>query len=249
MTLCVQGKTDAGCIRTENEDRIDWWFFGGSNMLCCAIADGMGGYEGGGLASQLAISVIREKMSSQSFRDAPNIETMENHLTAAGKEANAVIQSMRKAEPRLSKMGTTLVVALVHQQQMCLMHAGDSRCYLFRNNILSQLTRDDSVVQQMIDNGSITEQDRERTPYRNLLVKAVGVEHCLDYSLSNTALLKDDQVLLCSDGLFNALSSEDIAAQLALPISTAEKVDRLIDMSLSKGATDNVSVIVFTDKQ
>jgi PPM family protein phosphatase len=246
MAIQVQGKTDTGCVRSQNEDSIDWWFFGGSNTLCCALADGMGGYEGGAMASQLAISAIRSGMTSQSLCSEPEWEAIQKKLNAAGHQANAAIQSMRNAEPRLNKMGTTLVVALVHQQNMCVMHAGDSRCYLFRDGTLSQLTRDDSVVQQMIDNGSISEEERENTPYRNVLVKAVGVEEVVEYSSAQTLLLEGDQVMLCSDGLFNTLSHEDIAVHLASQASTAEKVDSMISMSLEMGAPDNVSTILFS---
>ena len=247
MTIHVHGKTDTGCVRAENEDSIDWWFIGGCETLCCALADGMGGYEGGALASRLALSTIRERMTREQALAQFGVQSkVEKYLRALGKDANTAIQSKRKSDASLANMGTTLVMALVHAGQMSVMHAGDSRCYLYRDGTLSQLTRDDSVAQQMIDDGGISEEEAERTPYRNVLLKAVGVEKKLHYSVTHLALQAGDKVLLCSDGLFNELSCEEIANTLAVENSVANTVDKMIACSLARGANDNVSVILFS---
>ena len=141
-------------------------------------------------------------------------------------------------------MGTTLVVALAFDTQLTLLHAGDSRCYKVGCSKLDALTHDHSMVQQMLDDGVITETDIENVPFRNMLTRAVGVEQELEYAVTTLTFKPDDQFLLCSDGLFNALNEQTIHTILQSNDEIGQQVHKLIEQSLAQQASDNVSAIL-----
>lgn len=245
MGFRLYGATDIGCAREANEDSIDWLIAGDGRFALAILADGMGGYKGGEIASQATVACVRRVCADELEKlTALNQQQAEEILLRAGKQANQEIFQQRMENPELSRMGTTLVVALAFDKQLTLLHAGDSRCYKVASRKLEALTRDHSMVQQMLDGGVITETDVDNVPFRNMLTRAVGVEQELEYAVTTLELEPDDQFLLCSDGLFNALNEQTIHTILQANDEIGQQVHKLIEQSLVQQASDNVSAIL-----
>ncbi len=249
MKFPVYGETDIGCVRRANEDAISCFQSEDGSFSLAVLADGMGGYEGGGIASELAVDSFQSQLltllnANEDWRPA----SIENFLLEAGRYANEAVFQRRESDENLAKMGTTLLVMLAYKDQFSLLHAGDSRCYSWDGQ-LQQLTRDDSVVQQMLDDGAISQQEAERVPYRNMLTKALGIDKDIDYTVSSAAYPQKGLLLLCSDGLFNALDDGEIISLLTTAVPLQEKTHSLIAASIANQASDNVSVILVQGQQ
>ena len=245
MAYQVYGETDIGCVREASEDSIHWHADDVGHFILAIVADGMGGYEGGEIASRTTVDIVTNTcLRSLAVCEDLSQSMIEDLLLRAGAEANTEIFQQRLKNTRLARMGTTLVIALACDSRLTLLHAGDSRCYRVDGDALEALTHDHSMVQQMLDEGAITEQDVDNVPFRNMLTKAVGVEKDLQYSLTTLNTEPGQQFLLCSDGLFNALSEQAIHAILQNSGDISQQVHSLIKQSLSQHASDNVSAIL-----
>jgi serine/threonine protein phosphatase PrpC len=245
MAYQVYGETDIGCVREANEDSINWYVCDASRFVLAIVADGMGGYEGGEIASRNTVDIVTDTcLRALTGCEDLNRPMIEDLLLRAGAEANAEIFQQRLQNPRLARMGTTLVIALACDSRLTLLHAGDSRCYRVDADALEVLTHDHSLVQQLLDEVDITEQDVDKVPFRNILTMAVGVEKDLQYSLTTLNTEPGQQFLLCSDGLFNALSEQAIHTILQGSGDISQQVHSLIKQSLSQHASDNVSAIL-----
>ena len=245
MVFQVYGETDIGCVREANEDSINWHACDAGSFVLAIVADGMGGYEGGEVASRITVDIVTDTcLSALDECEDLSQAIVEALLLEAGAKANAEIFQQRLQNARLSRMGTTLVFALAYKSHLTLLHAGDSRCYRVGSHVLEPLTHDHSMVQQMLDEGAITEQDVDKVPFRNMLTKAVGIEEDLQYSLTTLNTEPGQQFLLCSDGLFNALSERVIHEIVQESGDISQQVHSLIKQSLAQGARDNVSAIL-----
>lgn len=241
----IYGVSDIGCVRKGNEDFIHWQPLRQSGGYLAVLADGMGGYAGGSVASRLAVEQITLSLISMfESKRCDNHDEVAKGLLEAGALANEAVRQQRQDNPNLQRMGTTLLVMLILENEYWLMHAGDSRCYKLINNTLQVLTRDHSLVQELLDDGSITEQEAERAPYRNVLTQAVGTNASLDYSLAHHGIHEGEAWLLCSDGLYNTLPSNRILELMQQKIPSKELAQALVEESLQNNAQDNVSVIV-----
>ncbi len=245
MSFQLYGETDVGCVREVNEDTIACCDWHDKNFALAIVADGMGGYHGGDIASQQAMTSVKaiclEALEAMKTLNATQAEAL---LLEAGAEANNAIFQQRLQDKALSRMGTTLVVALAYDNKLSVMHAGDSRCYRVAAMELQPLTHDHSMVQQMLDEGVINEQDVDNVPFRNMLTKAVGIEAFIDYTLNTFTIHPGEQFLLCSDGLFNALDEALIHNIVQNNDDIEQQVHSLIKQSLLKKASDNVSAIL-----
>ena len=241
----VYGESDIGCARDQNQDTIDWHVADDGAFALAIVADGMGGYKGGEIASRIAVECVRTTcLKALEADEELNPDQAEALLLQAGAKANEAIFQQRLQNMELSRMGTTLVFALAYSNNLSLVHAGDSRCYRVLENKLEPLTRDHSLVQQMLDDGVIDKGDIENIPFRNMLTRAVGVERDLQYSVTTIATEPGQQFLLCSDGLFNAMDDAYICAALNEIDPIDQQVHNLIKRSLSQHASDNVSAIL-----
>jgi|GEM_PF-83859 len=233
----MASKTDMGYVREINEDG----FFVYDNGLIMAIADGMGGHEHGEIASELALKEVAT--------NAPKMAASENdyivdamYLTC--QQANSSIYQRALLEGAEFKMGTTLIFTLLFEDRLYYLNVGDSRLYLCRNNELTRLTRDHSLVQEMVDNNEITEEEAILHPLRNRITKVVGYQLEVESDIASIKLQKDDKLLLCTDGLYSVVDEMTIKNILMSEKSALEKVDELIETVLAKGAPDNVTTIV-----
>lgn len=241
----VYGVTNSGCVRQENEDFVDWHLRQDKKLALGALADGMGGYFGGSIASKLAVNTVLDNLKLFcSNTIEPENSDVEETLLLAGAEANNAVICAREEQAALSEMGTTLVALVGYRDKVSVMHAGDSRCYRLLNGNIEQLTTDDSVVQKMMDDGSLTQLDAERSPFRNMLTKSLGIEKSLEYSLQTFRAKVGEIFLLCSDGLYQTIGKNCIQEVLGGKASAKKQAIELIDRSISKRAEDNISALL-----
>lgn len=241
LNVEIAGRSHEGTVRAQNEDRIDWWCSAGRDRVLALLADGMGGYAGGGQASEMAVSLGRELLVPMLSGPLPGPEEIASHLSESFLAVNSAIRTARDRQPGQSQMGTTLVAAVVAGERALVAHVGDSRCYHWTAGSFWQLTRDDTVVQNMVDDGSISLEQAGRVPFRNVLTKALGAEAQLLPTVCELNLRPGDGLLLCSDGLVGALSPEHWTRHLAGEPQAV--VDGLIEAGLAAGAEDNLSVV------
>lgn len=232
MTLVLRyaARSDRGLVRANNEDSV----YAGARLL--ALADGMGGHAAGEVASQLVIAALAPLDD-----DEPGGDLL-SKLDAAVREGNAAIAEHVEADPDLEGMGTTLTAILFAGNRLGLVHVGDSRGYLLRDGELAQITKDDTFVQTLVDEGRITAEEAHSHPQRSLIMRAL-TGHEVDPTLIMREARAGDRYLLCSDGLSDPVSQETILEALKLS-DPGEAADRLIELALRGGGPDNVTVIV-----
>ncbi|MFT5532289.1 MAG: serine/threonine protein phosphatase PrpC [Candidatus Paceibacteria bacterium] len=238
--------TDTGLLRPHNEDAIEI----SPDFGLVVLADGMGGYNAGEVASNIAIKTVRQVMETelQAIAAAPSIDAFA-HLPAllhhAVNEANTAVLTAASAEVNYAGMGTTLVMGLFHHETITLAHVGDSRCYRQRDGQLKQLTRDHSQLQEQIDAGLISEDQALFASNRNLITRAVGVEAFVAVDVHDFALLPGDKYLFCSDGLSDMLNPQQIESILQESLCDLQlAATNLVATANEQGGRDNISVIL-----
>ena len=244
------GKTDVGRRRKLNEDNllID------RDTDLYAVCDGMGGHNAGEVASKMAIETLHafvaksqgeEKDITWPYGLEPNLSFEANRLKTAIKLANKRIFKAADNREDYTGMGTTLVAALVNDGTLTVGNAGDSRCYMVRAGMLTQLTRDDSWVSAAWAEGILSSDEIDRHPLRNVITKAVGAKDNIELETTEHKLASGDLVLLCSDGLHAMITDVQILALLhPLPASLEKAADVLVDAANEAGGKDNVSVVL-----
>ena len=234
--------TDKGLARNNNEDAV---LFDEQASLA-VLADGMGGYNAGEVASGMATSFICNELgrwlegAGPDTSDADVCRAMEDCVG----NANLAIYNAANANPQYSGMGTTLVMAVFRGERLLVGHIGDSRAYRWRGGELVQLTRDHSLLQEQLDAGLITPRQAAFSTHRNLVTRAVGVEDTVDLETHIHPARSEDCVLLCSDGLCDMVEDEDIAALLGIHDALPAAAQALIDAANRAGGRDNISVIL-----
>jgi len=216
------------------------------------VCDGMGGGNAGEIASALGVETIRAHLV-EAARHAdlpligpcdPTVSAPANRLASAIRSANDAIHCESWSRPDYAGMGTTVIAALLHDDVLAIAHAGDSRLYLVRDGTIQALTTDHSWVAEQILKGVITEEEAERSPQRNIVTKALGVESSIDVELIEVAVKSGDLLLLCSDGLTRGVRPSDILHVLSGSEDLLTKSDRLIAMANEAGGDDNTTVII-----
>lgn len=232
MTLVLRyaARSDRGLVRANNEDSV----YAGARLL--ALADGMGGHAAGEVASQLVIAALAHLDD-----DEPGGDLL-SKLDSAVREGNSAIAAHVEADPELDGMGTTLTAILFAGNRLGMVHIGDSRGYLMRDGELTQITKDDTFVQTLVDEGRITAEEAHSHPQRSLIMRAL-TGHEVEPTLIMREARAGDRYLLCSDGLSDPVSHDTIAEALQIA-DVAESADRLIELALRGGGPDNVTVVV-----
>lgn len=230
--------SDTGRERPHNEDAI--YLNASSGLLL--LADGMGGYNAGEVASRMAIEQARDTLIQMASDEADAPVTAA--LQRAFFEANAAILAAAARRPECLGMGTTLVGAVVHNHLVSFAHVGDSRLYLLRNRQLARLTHDHSVGQAMIDAGVLDERAARLSTLRGVLTRALGVEPAVDADAGQFEWQAGDRLLLCSDGLTDMIDDAQIASVMAAEGSALEIAGALVHAALDAGGHDNVSVVL-----
>ncbi len=224
--------THVGLVRKLNEDRT----LARPEIGLWAVADGMGGHGGGDVASQAVVSAlnsIRKPTSAPVF-----LRDFEARIAGVNRELRDIARERAGAI-----IGTTLVAVLIHGSHFACVWCGDSRAYLMRRGVLTQVSRDHSEVQDLIDSGALGVEEAKTWPRRNVVTRAIGAADMADLEIFDGPAAAGDRFLLCSDGLVNHVSDNEIARRLALR-SADQACDELIGLTLQRGAADNVSVVV-----
>jgi serine/threonine protein phosphatase PrpC len=208
------------------------------------VADGMGGAAAGEIASAMAIEVVlRELTDSLSAENAPDEETYATSLKQATAAANAQIHSFALEHPEFRGMGTTATIAGVLGDTLYLAQVGDSRAYLVRKGVALQITKDQSLMQKLIEAGEITEEEAEQSERRNIILQALGPEANIKVDLTHQRVRKGDTLVLCSDGLSGQVRIEEIARVVSEEPDLMAVCKRLIDRANENGGPDNITVI------
>ncbi len=232
--------TDVGRLRANNEDavRVD------PAHGVAVLADGMGGYNAGEVASAMAVDIIAADLARWLAQAEGGARDVRRAMEICVDQANRAIYEAAHANDAYTGMGTTLVMAVLRDGMAVIGHVGDSRAYRWREGRLVQLTRDHSLLQEQLDIGLITAAEAAVSSNRNLVTRALGVEDTVLLELTDAPMAPGDVLLLCSDGLNDMLHDADIAAVLGSAESPHEMSQHLIELANGRGGRDNVSVIV-----
>jgi protein phosphatase len=242
MTIELFAAVDPGRARSNNEDSVAL----DDAVSLAVLADGMGGYNAGEVASNMATSFIRTELGRW-LREAGVQATdaeVRRAMDICVDNANRAIFNAANANPQYAGMGTTLVVAVFRDQRLLVGHVGDSRCYRLRGGRLQQITRDHSLLQEQIDAGLITPEQAAFSANKNLVTRAVGVEDTVLLETHQHEVLPGDVYLMCSDGLSDMLDDPGIGQLLLSCDSLDAAAQALIDAANDAGGKDNISVIL-----
>ncbi len=236
----VKAMTDLGKVRKNNEDNFFVDLEGGLFM----VADGMGGHRGGEVASEMAVKIISEHIKQNLPLDALK-EDIFKVLEEAIIRANKEIKEKADKNNALKGMGTTVIVALIRGEKLYLSHVGDSRAYIIREEKITQLTEDHSIVMQMVKAKMITLDEAKRHPLKHMLSQAVGTSAHLVLDSKEIEFKKGDYLLLCTDGLTDMVTDEEI---LSIVLKNGDDVEKacqeLVDIANKNGGKDNITVIL-----
>ena len=240
----IASLTDVGCIRKNNEDSYCYWEPSGDDLFprlgrLAIIADGMGGYEGGQIASSMAVEVVRDAYANSSEPDP------EKRLSHAFAEAHRRIQQRAAADRALQGMGTTCTALALVNRELHFGHVGDSRLYLRRQGRLELLTRDHTLVAHWVETGALNRQEADTHPQKHVLTAALGVSEQVHPDLSGAPLPlhSGDVLLLCSDGLWGQLDERQIS--MALGASVLDDASRnLVHLAKANGGPDNITLVL-----
>lgn len=240
--MIVLATSDKGMVREMNQD---YYYISkpDSEYNLYILADGMGGYNGGEIASSLAVNSVEEYIRKNINNiEIINRETLQKLIKDSMEYANKVVHEKSKTDINLSEMGTTLEVCLIYNNKVYIGHIGDSRVYRIRKNIIRKLTTDHSYVEKLVRDGTITKEEACHHPKKNMLIKALGCEEHIEPDILVKGFLKDDVLLMCSDGLTNLLNDKEIYDVIINNMENADKL--LIQKANIKGGYDNITAVV-----
>lgn len=240
--------SDTGRVRDHNEDAIGCV----QDIGLWVLADGMGGYNAGEVASGIAVKTIIDLVTDACKReDRAEIETGTGYmrqtivLRDAVHRANKIINQTAKSQPQCEGMGTTLVACLFFDNRVSIAHVGDSRLYRMRDNRFEQVTMDHSLLQELVDRGFYSQEEASRSTNRNYVTRALGVEPNVEVEVQEMDVAKGDYILMCSDGLPDMVEDEDIHLTISTFNNNIDTIGRqLIKLANDNGGRDNVSVVL-----
>ncbi len=234
------GLTHTGMVRKENQDA----FINKhepNGMFVLAVADGMGGHKAGDVASACTVRELDSYFSiwgkGDYFKKTAEIKNLIKHI-------NRNLYYMSNQSPDYDGMGTTLTLLIANGKKAHIFHVGDSRAYLIDKNI-TQITKDHSLVQFMLDSGQISKEEAADHPNKNVITRAMGTDEDIEVDIYEIALSQGDRILLCSDGLTDELADDDLKNAVKEEKSLRKAVFRLVEMANAKGGHDNVTALLF----
>ena len=234
--------TDIGLVRSSNQDNFKTSSISDS-VAWAIVCDGMGGTNGGNIASKIAVDVISESIESN-FNNIDS-DKIKDILVSAAYEANSVIYDKALSDENLTGMGTTLVAAIIQNNIIHLVNVGDSRAYLITKTEVTQITKDHSIVQDMVDHGEITLKEARNHPHKNIITRALGVDKFVDVDYYEVSFEKGNTLLMCTDGFSNYMENDKI---FTLAKYTDFKFLAREAIALAKGAggNDNITVVAIS---
>ena len=234
-------KSDVGKVREINEDSF---YISDSldEVQLYMLADGMGGYKGGEIASKLAIQSAKNYIENNFKQIEKDKDSIIQLVGSSVEYANMIVYEKSKENKELEGMGTTLDICLIYNNRVFIGHVGDSRVYRIRKEFMRKLTQDHSYVQKLVKDGTITKEEAVHHPQKNMLMKALGCNAFVEPDVMVKGFLKDDILIMNSDGLTNLVSQNDMFREVKKDIEQAPK--ELVKLANEKGGYDNITVIV-----
>lgn len=235
--------TDKGIVRRQNEDTYITHVVPESEIAVCIVCDGMGGARAGSVASAEAsnefmaalVPAMQENMSMQSLTQA---------IKVAVDRANAAVFAEAVNNPEYNGMGTTIVGVAISGENTAVLNIGDSRAYRINNDGIFRITRDHSVVEDMIDRGDLTREQARSHPSKNLITRAIGTDSSVMCDIYDVELKSGEYILLCSDGLTNMISEQEILYEILHGEDIDTCCQRMLEIVISRGAPDNVTIVL-----
>ncbi|MCD7928020.1 MAG: Stp1/IreP family PP2C-type Ser/Thr phosphatase [Oscillospiraceae bacterium] len=232
----IWGITDRGKVRRQNQDAFYKWTNG--TLAFAVVCDGMGGARSGNVASAMAAQRFVQALSA-------GMGTPEERLTLGAAVANDAVYHRAQRDVNCRGMGTTLVAAFAKADEAHILNIGDSRCYHLSDGQIWQVTRDHSLVAEWVAAGQLTEEEAQNHPNRNIITRALGTEEQVQGDLYRETLQPGDRLLLCSDGLSNEVTKEELAQRTGGG-DLRDCCDRLLQLALERGAPDNVTAVILS---
>jgi len=233
--LVICAISDTGLVREKNEDSYIIFECGGTFAV---VADGMGGHNAGEVASFVAVQKIREYIESNIEKD-----DIKNVLREAFETANEAVFEQAHTSHKYFSMGTTAVLAYIKDDRLYVVNVGDSRAYLITENRISQITRDHSVVAELVRRGEITKIEAENHPQKNMITKAIGTDFKVKPDIFEYEIEYNDIVILCSDGLYSMVSDEEILHIMLTERALQSRLEELKSLANERGGFDNITII------
>ncbi|WP_251574870.1 Stp1/IreP family PP2C-type Ser/Thr phosphatase [Limosilactobacillus agrestimuris] len=236
----VAYQTDIGHLRKENQDRVAK-FTAPDGTILVVVADGIGGSRGGDVAAQVTVDHLGRQFQAAS----PNSSLEAIRWFAREVQLiNDEILKKSKKNPKYQGMGTTLVAAIIFEQAMVVANIGDSRGYVLHGDLLTQVTIDHSLVNELVKHGDITEEEARNYPQNNIITRAIGASADARIEVNRFEIAPGDQILLCTDGLSKMVTREQMKKMLESELSVAEKCSQLVKMANDAGGLDNITVLI-----
>ncbi len=237
----VYGKTDAGRVRPSNQDAfVTGRLF--ADTVFAVVCDGMGGANGGSVASAMAIRILSDRLVTV-YREGMGDNSVRNLLESAIAAANIEIYDTAMSESELRGMGTTVVAVIVAGRRAYVAHVGDSRAYLITPEEIEQITRDHSIVQAMVEKGQLTQKEAQNHPRKHFITRALGVEETVLCDYTDFTLPENGKLLICTDGLTNMVEADDIYA-IVRSMDAEQSVSALLDAANHAGGSDNITAVM-----
>ena len=239
--ITAYAKSDKGKVREINQD---YYYISTSldEVQLYILADGMGGYNGGEIASSLAVETAKKYVENNFKEIEKDRDSIIQLLGSSIEYANMVVYEKSKENPELQGMGTTLEICLVYNNKVYIGHVGDSRIYRIRKQFIRKLTQDHSYVQKLVKEGTITKEQAEHHPQKNMLMKALGCNAFVEPDVMVKGFLKDDILIICSDGLSNLVDQQTMYEMASKNIEQATK--DLVKLANERGGYDNITVVI-----
>lgn len=238
------GLTDVGLVRKNNQDSYAIRVLD-DDLAVAVVCDGMGGAQAGNVASAVAVEAFAAAVEDSCRQGLPpDAERKQELLRAACRTANMQVYELSRNNREYQGMGTTLVAALILSHEIYVINVGDSRCYIWSDDVLSQVTSDHSLVQALVDCGDITQEEARTHPKKNLITRALGIDESVRSDVFRMDRKEGDRLLLCSDGLSNVVTDDVLQTELEQLVSPENTARTLLSLAVEQGAPDNVTVIL-----
>ncbi len=241
----IFSSTDKGKVRSSNQDAVATGLFS-DGTVWAIVCDGMGGASGGNIASRLAVEYLSASLKS-GYRANMGESSIKNLLETAIYAANIRVFDKSRENSELNGMGTTVVIAIATEKEAYFSHVGDSRAYLIDENNITQITRDHSIVQSMIEEGKISAEEAKHHPRKNVITRALGVDESVVPEFTVCDFKENEKILLCTDGLSNFVDANDIRGIL-IKDGSDDYSKQLVDLANDNGGGDNITAVVIQNK-
>ncbi|MDQ8733443.1 Stp1/IreP family PP2C-type Ser/Thr phosphatase [Paenibacillus sp. LHD-38] len=245
--MLTANRSDIGRVRHVNEDQ-SWVSQLNNGVTLAIVADGMGGHQAGDVASQKAVDAFRSMLEQSAAKADLSLQEGKMLIRQAISKANEAVFELASRNENYHNMGTTIVAALVKQDNAIIGHVGDSRAYKIKEGVITQITNDHTLVNELVKSGQLSPEEAAHHPRRNVLTRAVGTDSHVDIEVQSVEWSPHDVLLLCSDGLSNMVSEQ----QMLQTVSTEQleleaKADHLIQLALHAGGDDNITVVLLQE--